>query len=197
MLSVAEQIVRAGRWMFERRLSDLAGGNISCREGDLIYMTPTGAGQKYHWELDAGDILSAPWRTDGLLDDPRHSKEAISHLLVLRAFPQVNAVIHSHPFHVMPYCAAQKPIPYVIQSALVYGERCELIAEKPLYSAEQGQEFVERLRGKEQIMAVKAAALLMPRHGILVAGATLDTALDCLERMDTNAFSALAQKWID
>jgi L-fuculose-phosphate aldolase len=39
-----------------------------------------------------------------------------------------------------------------------------------------------------------AAAVLLPFHGIFVAGKNLDTVLDTLERIDTNAWCILAQK---
>ncbi len=46
-------------------------------------------------------------------------------------------------------------------------------------------------------MKTKAAAVLMARHGIILASPDLMTALDCLQRMNTNAFAVLTQKMID
>lgn len=37
--------------MFQRHLTDLAGGNISVRIGDTLYMTPRYAGARFHWDL--------------------------------------------------------------------------------------------------------------------------------------------------
>jgi L-fuculose-phosphate aldolase len=196
MANVAEEIILVGRMMFERRLADIAGGNISQREGNRIYITPTGAGQKYLWNLSPDQILSAPIDSDELLQNPQHSKESISHLLVYRAFPKVEAIIHSHPFHVMPFCARGKPVPALIKSAQIYADSFDFIAENPMYSREQAEDIVARLRANTEIMGRMAAALLMPQHGIFIAGASLYKALDCLERMDTNAYCALAQAWI-
>lgn len=194
MSSPAENIVAVGKLMFERNLSDIAGGNISCRDGDEIVITPTGAGQKYLWDLHPDQMIRAPVANDELFAHPAHSKESISHLLVYRAFPQVNAIIHAHPFHVMPFCAAGIPLPAVIKSARVYGERFEQIAEKPMYSREQGEEIVSKLKGKEDKIETYAAALLMPQHGVFVVARTLYKALDCLERMGTNAYCVISQK---
>ncbi len=110
MQTIAKQITAIGKLMFARRLTDIAGGNVSCRQDDRIYITPTGAGQKYLWNLSESHILCAPIFSDDLLEDPRHSKKSISHLLVYRAYPQAKAIIHAHPFHVMPFCAAEKPL---------------------------------------------------------------------------------------
>jgi L-fuculose-phosphate aldolase len=196
MSDIRTEITRVGRIMFERRLVDIAGGNISQRDGDRLYITPTGAGQKYLWDLAPDQILSAPVATDDLLQHPQHSKESISHLLVYRAYPQVQAIIHSHPFHVMPFCALVKPIPALIKSAQIYADSFGFIAELPMYSRQQGEDIVARLEPHAEIMGRMAAALLMPQHGIFIAAAGLYKALDCLERMDTNAYCVLAQSWI-
>jgi L-fuculose-phosphate aldolase len=46
-------------------------------------------------------------------------------------------------------------------------------------------------------MKKKAAGVLMPRHGIIVVSADLMTALDCVQRMNNNAYTVLAQKLLD
>lgn len=192
-----EQIVKVSKMMYEHRLTDLAGGNISCRDGDSIYCTPTGAGQKYLWDLRPNQILKAPIDSDVLLTSPAHSKETISHLLVYRAFPMVTGIIHAHPFHIMPFCAVEKPMPALYKATQIYAETFDFIAEKPMYSKEQGEEIVEKLKGKEEKMSTFAAALLMPKHGIFIAACSLLKALDCLERLDTNAYSFLVLKNLD
>ena len=190
----AEEIVAVGKLMFQRRLTDIAGGNISLRLDDRIYITPTGAGQKYLWNLQPDQILQAPIATDELLEDPNHSKESISHLLVYRAFPVVKAIIHAHPFHVMPFCAAEIPLRAVINAAKVYGKQFDMINEMPAYSPQQGEEIVAWLRQREDRIEKFAAGVLIPRHGVFIAAHTMLKALDCLERMDTNAFCVLSQK---
>lgn len=190
MLTLPEQIVQVGKLAFERRLSDIAGGNISARGGDTIYITPTGAGQKFLWELTPEQILSAPIATDDLMQQPEHSKESISHLMVYRAFPEVGAVIHAHPFHVMVFCAALKPIPPLTLSASLFGE-IGFLPDAPLYSVEQGERLVTYFAAQRHYLQ-RAAAVLLPRHGIFIAARDLYTALDTLERIDSSAYINLA-----
>lgn len=193
MQSIARQITAIGRLMFERRLTDIAGGNISARQGDRIYITPTGAGQKWRWELAEEDILCARLDSDELLSDPQHSKESISHLLVYRAYPQVGAIIHAHPFHIMPFTAALKPIPPLTLPAQHFGE-IDFIADAPSYSRQQAELLVTRLAPMQELMERMAAAIMIPKHGIFIAGKSLDTAIDCLERIDNSAWYNLAVK---
>jgi L-fuculose-phosphate aldolase len=194
MQPISQQITSVGKMIFDRHFTDMAGGNISCRQDESIYITPTGAGQKYLWNLSVNQIICAPIFSDELFENPLHSKESISHLLVYRTYPHVKAIIHAHPFHVLPFCAAGKPMKAVLKSTQVYGSEFEMIAEKPMYSQEQGDEIVERLRGKDEVMKIFGAALLMPKHGVFIAAPNLYKAMDCLERMSTNAWCILAQK---
>src|SRR5512146_2720433 len=101
--SLPAQIVRIGKLMFDRHLTDIAGGNISARAGGQLYITPTGAGQKWLWDLSPTDLLCCPIATDELLQHPLHSNESISHLAIYRDIPEAGAVIHAHPFHLGPF----------------------------------------------------------------------------------------------
>ncbi len=192
----AEQIVAVGQWMFERRLTDIAGGNLSIREHDRIFVTPTAAGQKWRWQLDPMDILCARLDTDELLQHPQHSKESLSHLAVYRAFPEVNAIIHAHPFHVMPFCATGKPIQALIPAV----QRCgplEYIPDAPFYSQAQADLIVQNLQAKRARIAEWATGVLLPKHGVFVVGKNIDATLDCLERIDNAAYCTLATKLIE
>ena len=48
MKSVTEQIIYAGCRLFERKLLDMCGGNISVREGDQIFITARLSGSGRH-----------------------------------------------------------------------------------------------------------------------------------------------------
>ena len=190
---IPDEIVYIAKWMFDRKLTDIAGGNISGREGNTIYITPTGAGQKKHWQITTKDLLHGQVDSDDLLSNPRLSKEGISHVLIYRHFPCVNGVIHAHPYNILPFCAARKAPKMLIKATQIYGE-IEFIEDVPLYSRQQGELLVEKFEKKRNILCERAAAVLLPEHGIFVAGTDLYTAIDCLERMDTNAWINLAQK---
>jgi L-fuculose-phosphate aldolase len=190
-LPLPEQIVYAGRLMFERRLSDLSGGNISARQGDYIYITPRYAGSRQGWQLDPSDILVGPLQGDELLNHPRISREAKVHLAIYRAYPEVGAVIHAHPFHVLAFAAAGRPIVPVLESAQKFGV-IPVTPFAPAHSQEIAGHVVAALAGKEANIHKQAAAAIVPTHGIVVAGKDLLAALDALERIDWNAWCILA-----
>lgn len=193
MLSLQDQIVYTGRMMFERHLTDIAGGNISARDGNQVYITPRYAGSRQHWRLAAEDILDGPLEGNDLLDHPRITREAGVHLAIYRAFPEAAAIIHAHAFHIQPFVAAEMPIEPVLEATEKFGV-IGLTQYAPSHSPELGGYVVAGLHDKRDNITNNAAAALMPRHGIVVVSVNLASALDALERIDWNAWCILARK---
>lgn len=189
---IPEQIIYVARRMFERRLTDMAGGNISVRGGEQLYITPRYAGSKQHWQLTTDDILTGPIATDDLFQQPRFSREGKAHLAIYRQFPDVGAVIHAHPFHVLPFCVAGRAIEPVLEATQKFGVT-PVAPFAPAHSADLARHVVDGLRGREASIRKQAAAVLLPKHGIIVAGLDLWAAIDALERIDWNAWCILSQ----
>jgi L-fuculose-phosphate aldolase len=196
MATIPEQIVKVGREMFERKLTDFSGGNISVRSEGQVYITPRFAGSQKHWQLDPANILCGPLDTDDLLNNPLFSREGKAHLAIYRNFPDAGAVIHAHPFHILPFCAANKPIPPVLEGTQKFGV-IECVPAAPAHSLDIANNIVEGLKGKDDRIRKQAAAVLMPKHGIIIAGKDLLAAIDALERIDWNANCILSQKLLD
>lgn len=193
---IPQQIAYVGRLMFERHLTDMAGGNISVREGNTIYCTPRYAGSKWHWQLSPEEIVKGPIDSDELLQNPSFSREGLSHLWVYRTYPEVKAIIHAHPLFILPFCAAEK----VIEPTLLSTEKIgpiSFIPHVPQYSQAQAESIVASLGGKEDLMRSFAAAVLLPRHGIFVAGKDLWSVLDALERISINAWCLIARRILE
>ncbi len=196
-LTPAELVAYAAKYFFERGLTDAAGGNISIKVGDEIYMSPTLAGTEYHWHIDAEDIVIGSAKNfDALKNHPRFSREGFSHLSIYKAFPYVGAIVHAHPKFVNPFVAQSKPIPPLMRASdklgvLEYHEPAEP------YSQDQADKIVKVLKQNEERIKKKAGVVLMPRHGVIIASLSLMTALDVLERLNNNALAILAQKLLD
>ncbi len=188
--SLAEQIAYAGRLMFERKLHDIAGGNLSARDGDLIYCTPRYAGSQQHWQLEPDEILCGT--AEELLANPLISRESKVHLAIYAAFPDAHAVVHCHAYHILPFCAAGRAIEPVLEDTKKFGV-IEVVQGAPAHSAALAEHVVAGLRGKEPRMRVQAAAVIMPKHGIIAAGRDLLATVDAVERIDWNAWCILAR----
>ena len=193
MKSVTEQIIYAGQLLFERKLLDMAGGNISVRDGNQIFITARYSGSKRNWRNQPEDILSGHIETDNLLDNPRCSRESRVHLAIYRHFSDAGAVVHAHPFHILPFCAASRPIEPVLEQTQKFGT-IKVVKGAPAHSPDLAINTVAGLTGQEAVIQKQAAAVLLPHHGIVVAGKELLAAVDALDRIDWNAYCILVQK---
>jgi L-fuculose-phosphate aldolase len=68
-----------------------------------------------------------------------------------------------------------------------------VIKGAPAHSDELAANIVQGLTGMEPNIRKQAAAVLLPKHGIFVAGKDLFAAIDAVERIDWNAWCILAQ----
>ena len=196
-LTPSELIAYAAKYFFDKELTDAAGGNISIKVGDDIFMTPTLAGTEYHWQIGAEDVVIGSFHDmDSLTKDPRFSREGFSHLSIYKAFPYIGAVVHAHPKYVNAFVAQSNPIPPLMRASEKLG-KLEYHEDAEPYSQDQADKIVKVLKKNEESMKAKAGVVLMPRHGIIIASKDLMTALDILERVNNNAMVVLAQKLFD
>jgi L-fuculose-phosphate aldolase len=196
MTNLPEQLVEIGRRMFERKLTDISGGNISVRDGEIMFISPRYSGSKQHWQLEPEDIICAPFRSDEIISHPMLSREGKAHIAIYRVFPDVQAVIHAHAYNIQPFVAAGRPIQPILEGVEKFGT-IPVARFAPAHSPELADYVVDGLRGQEDRIKVQAAAVLMPRHGIFVAGKNLLAAVDALERIDWNCWCILAQRLLD
>lgn len=90
-------LARTAALLFERRLTELQGGNMSMRVGDAVVMTPTKASENTGWRLEPAEILVQD--LDGRMivgDAARISREIGIHLRLYRTFPDVGSIFHLH-----------------------------------------------------------------------------------------------------
>ena len=195
MRTASEEIVYFGRRMSERWMANAAGGNISIRVEDLIYISPRYADFKWGWQLEPEQIVSGYINGDELISNPFFSREGKAHLGIYCTFPEAQAIIHAHPHHVMPFCAANKPIEPIIDATMRFGT-IEQIEYATPNTQELADNIVQGFRGKEALIRDYAAAVLLPKHGIFVAGQDIYAVFDTLVKINMNAWCILARNML-
>jgi L-fuculose-phosphate aldolase len=184
-------IARIGRLLFERHLTDSAGGNVSVRVGDQVCITPRYSGQSRQWQLNPEDVLVVD--LDGkLLDgDGQLSRESKVHLKLHQEFRDAGtAVIHAHARNLLVFAAMARPMPPVLEATLKFGE-VPVVAFAPAHSATLADNVAGALRGQEARIKKQAAGVIAPWHGLFLMGKELNAAFDAVERFDTNAYCIL------
>jgi len=187
------KIAETGRLVFERHLTDAAGGNISVRVGNSVCITPRYSGSKRHWQLQPNQVLLSDMQGNKLEGDGDVSRESKVHYRIYQEFPDAQAVLHSHARNVMVFVASGQPIEPVLEATLKF-DTIPVTKFAPAHSEKLADAIVEQLRGKDEAIRKYAAAVIAPWHGLFVVGKDLDAAFDLTERIDTNAYCILMSR---
>ena len=94
MDSIRTELVHYGVKIVQARLVAGAGGNISARDGNIIWMKPSGLALD---EMTPADLCGMDLKTGRQVKGKRKpTSEVNMHLAVYRARPDVKAVFHTH-----------------------------------------------------------------------------------------------------
>ena len=181
-----ERVATFGRMLFDRFLTDAAGGNVSVRVGDLVCLSPRYSGQQRQWRLQTDDVLVVDLQGNKLAGAGDLSRESKVHLRLYNEFPDGGAVVHAHPRHVLVFCAARRPIPPVLEATMKFGS-INVTEFAPAHSADLALHVADGLRGQDSRIRKQAAAVIAPWHGLFCIGKDIDSAFDAVERIDNNA----------
>lgn len=162
------QIVARARELDRSGLNRGSSGNLSARAGDAMLITPSAVPYDV---LEPGMIARMPLEGDyGAWEGPRKpSTEWRFHLDLMRARPEIGAIVHTHaPFSTI-LAIARKPIPAIHYMMAAFGGPDIRVAGYACYgTAALSAEVVRAMAGR--------AACLMANHGMLAAGPNLTRA---------------------
>jgi ribose 5-phosphate isomerase B len=187
------KIAETGRMVFERHLTDAAGGNISIRVGETVCITPRYSGSRRHWHLQPDQVLVSDLSGNKLEGDGEISREAKVHFRIYQEFPDATAVLHSHARNMMVFAASGQPIEPVLEATLKF-DTIPVTRFAPAHSEKLADAIADGLRGKDEAIRKYATAVMAPWHGLFVVGKDIDAAFDLTERIDTNAYCILMSR---
>ncbi len=172
-LPPAEQVARISRRLYERGMVSSVAGNVSLRDGERVYITPTGAALG---DLSAGDIIITDLDGRQLDGIGRPSSELPMHLAILRADPGVEAVVHTHSPLAVAFAVAGRGL------AALTTEAEMLLGEVPLLPyAPPGSDALAAAVAK---CVPRCRAALLERHGVVTWGPDLATAYQRAELVE-------------
>lgn len=151
-------------------------GNVSCRFDRGLLITPTGA-------------RSATLSPQGIvqIDDEGHvvgtgspSSEWHMHAAILKAFPNVGAVVHTHADACVALSCLRRPIPAFHYMIAGFGGNSVPCADYATFGTPAlADSAVRALTGRK--------ACLLANHGMIAVGDTLKTAFDLTAKLETLA----------
>jgi L-fuculose-phosphate aldolase len=168
-LRIRKDIIAACKKLEAEGLNRGASGNISVRDGETMLITPSAVAYDV---IQPGMIARmALAGEDGAWEGShKPSSEWRFHRDILRARPDINAVVHTHA----PWCTvlavARKPIPAIHYMIAAFGGPEIRVADYARFgSAELSAHVVRAMEGR--------MGCLMANHGMVVGGADLTRAM--------------------
>ena len=177
---LAEAIVRHAKALYDRGLTHGSTGNISVRLADGWLMTPTGASFGH---LDPAR-LSRLGSKGELLSGDAPTKEAALHRAMYDARPAAGAVVHLHATHSVAVSMLEDVNSEDVLPPLTayYVMRIGRLPLVPFFPPGDAQ-LAEAVRG----YAGRHHAVLLANHGPVVAGSSLEAAVDAIEELEATA----------
>jgi L-fuculose-phosphate aldolase len=171
MDKLAEKLAQACKVLADDGQGDLIWGHVTARTAarpERLLMKPAGIGLE---EMERAEVITVD--LDGARSSgtrPRHA-EVFIHTEIMRARPEIQAVVHTHPPHAVAFSSLCRPLlPVGHEGALfcdglpVFDRTSDLIVTSDLGRA------VAACLGNHN-------ALLLRNHGIVTAGRSIEEAV--------------------
>jgi ribulose-5-phosphate 4-epimerase/fuculose-1-phosphate aldolase len=175
-----EQIAQIGKSLYDRGLAHGSAGNISVRLADGWLMTPTNS---CLGRLDPARISRLD-ASGNLLSGDKPSKETFLHIAMYRERQTAGAVVHLHSAHAVAVSCLDGLDPgNVFPSITAYAVmQVGKLALVPYYPPGD-----ESLAAAVRKLAGKHHAVLLANHGPVVAGSSVDAAVNAIEELEQTA----------
>ena len=184
-------MVEIAHLLYDRFLTNSAGGNISCRVGDRIYITPRLLGSAHRWQLQEKMILVFDADLEPVQGDPTQvSRESQMHFACYRHYSEINGVIHAHARYLSVFCATGEPLVPVNEYTEKFGV-VEVVRPLPSHSRELADAVVDKLAPRREVLRKNGLGLILAWHGALTVGRDLADAYDTLDRLEWSAHTLL------
>jgi L-fuculose-phosphate aldolase len=166
-----EVLTNAGRVLVLEEQGDYVAGHISARLPDgsgSFLMKPAGVGLD---EMSPDNIITVGAdgkKVGGTM--PRHN-EVFIHSEVLRARPEIQSVLHTHPEHAVAFSSLGRPLLPVGNEGTVFRGGVPIFSETTdlIVNAERGRAVAQCLGDRQ--------ALILRNHGIVTAGHCIEEAV--------------------
>jgi len=194
--AMKRQILDIAKLIWDRRLSDTAGGNISVQENDIICITPKLMGYRLRWQITEDDLSIL--RLDGeVIEGPREiTREGRIHLGLYNEFDDAHAIIHAHPYWTSIFVARAQRIFPVLQMTEKFGT-IECIDETPGRSEELAERVKQHFVSKREQWKKTALEVILPRHGIVAMGKDMNACFDIVDRVESDCRCQILGKLLD
>jgi L-fuculose-phosphate aldolase len=176
-MAMREAVLVTALEMSRSGLSPGRSGNVSCRFGDGMLVTPSGLAYE---TLSSREIVFVAADGTAEKDAPKPSSEWQFHLAAYAARPDMNALVHTHSPNATALACAGRRIPaFHYMVALAGGNDIPLVPYATFGTADLARYVADGLAHR--------TACLMANHGQIAMGVCLEGALELAFEVETLA----------
>lgn len=192
-MEMRKEMVTTARLMWERRLTNAAGGNFAVRVAEnRILISPSMMSEEKHCMLNPEDFMLIDYEQNVLEGSGKLSRESLMHVLILQNFREIGCTIHAHPFYCMPFVVKAQPIPSMTEATMGRGD-VGCIKWTKAYTDELSRNVYNYFEERRDLAVKKPIGVIMPLHGVVVSGGDIFKAYSMLERIECDAYCATVQ----
>ncbi len=172
-----EELITYSKILYERKLIHATGGNTSVRDGDVVWISQTGARLG---ELKESEVVKVDLNGT-VLGGSAPSKEMGMHLAMYRARKEARAAIHVHPtFSIaLSTLISEETKDAVPPYTAAFYVRAGKVPMIPYHASGS-----HSLHVAVEALAPKYHALLLRQHGLLVSGKDMADTLGIVEEIE-------------
>lgn len=166
MSAILEELIDTARQLSDSGLVAGAGGNVSARDGDDMWISPSG--------FSFADAQAEDYPSVGIASgeitrgERRPSSEVLMHLAIYRVRPEVNAVIHTHPNTAIALTAAGHDLRPMFADYYVYlGGHVPHLPYITVTTPELAQAV------EQEFKIAQCLGLILRNHGAITVGASI------------------------
>jgi len=175
--SIKDMLMEVAKLVYEKGMVNALEGNLSCREGGLVYMTPSGVCKGYLKREMIAVFTESGELVDGSCKPTSESK---THLAAYRLRDDIKAAIHSHPPYATAYALANRPIETkAYPEAIVCFDRIPVV--------EYGTPSTDAMHAGFGKVIHSVDVFLLANHGVMAVGKDLYDAFFKTEAVESIA----------
>jgi ribulose-5-phosphate 4-epimerase/fuculose-1-phosphate aldolase len=171
------ELCKIARLSYEKNLVSGAGGNLSIRENDRFFITPTGC---CLGEVSPDTLVEVPLDEKRPIS-PLASMEAVMHRCIYNIRPQDRVIVHLHTYHSILaglYFDTKRPMPAYTPGATISFADIPVVSFSPPGSTRLAQDV--------KIAAQCSALILLKNHGVVSVAKNPRRALNIVEELEIN-----------
>lgn len=163
---IRKKLSEFGKKIVEKGLVAGPGGNMSAREGDYVFLSPSGF---FLDEIKEDEWIKVNLKTGEIYSDLRPTCEISMHLGIYIVRPDVKSVIHTHPpITVGLISSGVKFNPFFPDYVAILGKEVPLIEYVPPAGEDIRKAVCKEIK--------KVNVVLLKNHGVVAVGETIKEA---------------------